>query len=615
MFKRLKLRYFFTDRALCVLLITALALLYILASWLVTQENAKLSLDSPFSHLYIRGTYSVDGGPEKELREDTRFDLSGHRNIVVTGRLSENVEKKDFVMLRITDLRIRLFRNGTQIYSFGYDRSTSPYVRSPGNVWHFFASPGIAKDDDIRLEISNVYKKVHYSSVNVLLNEMYSGSPDALYRMVFTKHGFSFVVGIFVFFLGLLELCTALLLLFLKRHKTKDLFYGAAFTISSGIWFSIQFDILPLLVPYPAFIGSLDMYGLYFMGIFFTLYISTYTTGRRRMTLMAYSIFQAVSVIFVEARQLAGRIDVYDTSFYGSNILMGALAVSLLALLCERRKRRKTFSTAVLFSVLPVAVGGCLDILFFWGNHYNANLWTRTGFLIFVSVQWGIVVWQFKRNADAAAETDSMERALIQSRVAIMLSQIQPHFLYNALAAIKALCAKDPETAREAITRFSKYLRGNMDSLSHEPLITFDRELAHMKNYLYIEELRFGDDVRVKYDITASRFLIPVLTIQPLVENAIRYGITQKEGGGTITISSAETGSGYLVKVSDDGVGFDPERVNNDDRSHVGIENTRKRLETLCGGSLSVISAVGGGTVVEIFIPKRKGQEPGVRSV
>ena len=153
MFKRLKLRYFFTDRALCVLLITALALLYILASWLVTQENAKLSLDSPFSHLYIRGTYSVDGGPEKELREDTRFDLSGHRNIVVTGRLSENVEKKDFVMLRITDLRIRLFRNGTQIYSFGYDRSTSPYVRSPGNVWHFFASPGIAKDDDIRLEI------------------------------------------------------------------------------------------------------------------------------------------------------------------------------------------------------------------------------------------------------------------------------------------------------------------------------------------------------------------------------------------------------------------------------------------------------------------------------
>lgn len=318
MFKRLKLRYFFTDRALCVLLITALALLYILASWLVTQENAKLSLDSPFSHLYIRGTYSVDGGQEKELREDTRFDLSGHRNIVVTGRLSENVEKKDFVMLRITDLRIRLFRNGTQIYSFGYDRSTSLYVRSPGNVWHFFASPGIAKDDDIRLEISNVYKKVHYSSVNVLLNEMYSGSPDALYRMVFTKHGFSFVVGIFVFFLGLLELCTALLLLFLKRHKTKDLFYGAAFTISSGIWFSIQFDILPLLVPYPAFIGSLDMYGLYFMGIFFTLYISTYTTGRRRMTLMAYSIFQAVSVIFVEARQLAGRIDVYDTSFYGS---------------------------------------------------------------------------------------------------------------------------------------------------------------------------------------------------------------------------------------------------------------------------------------------------------
>ena len=203
-----------------------------------------------------------------------------------------------------------------------------------------------------------------------------------------------------------------------------------------------------------------------------------------------------------------------------------------------------------------------------------------------------------------------------EAQIKALESQINPHFLYNTLESInwRAKASKNAEISMMAES-LGTLLRSTLSN--HESLVELDYELELVRAYITIQKIRFEDrlDFLSLVDDDLHHILMPPLTIQPLIENAIRYGITQKEGGGTITISSAETGSGYLVKVSDDGVGFDPERVNNDDRSHVGIENTRKRLETLCGGSLSVISAVGGGTVVEIFIPKRKGQEPGVRSV
>jgi len=198
----------------------------------------------------------------------------------------------------------------------------------------------------------------------------------------------------------------------------------------------------------------------------------------------------------------------------------------------------------------------------------------------------------------------SLERELTQKQISVMLSQIQPHFLYNSLNAIQELCATDPETARQAVIEFSGYLRGNLDSLAFTQPIAFERELSHVETYLALEKKRFQHKLQIKYDITVRNFTLPVLTLQPIVENAVRHGVTKRSKGGTVTISTAETKMAYTITVTDDGAGFDKGIKKGDGRTHVGIENVRSRLASMCGGALEIESTPGAGTTVIIIIPK-----------
>ena len=206
--------------------------------------------------------------------------------------------------------------------------------------------------------------------------------------------------------------------------------------------------------------------------------------------------------------------------------------------------------------------------------------------------------------AQIEAKVSRQEVELSQSRINIMLSQIQPHFLFNALTSISALCEKDPIKAQSALNNFSDFLRGNLDSLKRAAPIPFDKELKHVKIYLSLEKMRFESELNIVYDIEASGFLLPALTVQPLVENAVKYGVGKKPGGGTVTISTREQGNCYLITVSDDGVGYDPYQTQYDGRMHIGIDNVRSRLETMVGGMLTIVSQVGMGTVATIQIPK-----------
>ena len=200
------------------------------------------------------------------------------------------------------------------------------------------------------------------------------------------------------------------------------------------------------------------------------------------------------------------------------------------------------------------------------------------------------------------------ENELAQMRIDIMLSQIQPHFLYNALATISHLCKRDPIEAQKAIQDFSAFLRTNMESLKTREPVPFERELNHVINYLYLEQRRFRARLRVVYEIQVSEFFIPPLTLQPLVENAVRHGILKKEEGGVITIRSLETQEAFLVQVEDDGVGFEKSKQFPDlgEHAHLGIENVRGRLDSMVGGTLDVQSG-DQGSVVTLTIPKKQG--------
>ena len=187
-----------------------------------------------------------------------------------------------------------------------------------------------------------------------------------------------------------------------------------------------------------------------------------------------------------------------------------------------------------------------------------------------------------------------------------MVSQIRPHFMYNALSSIAILCKLNPDTAYHATVAFSDYLRGNMDSLKQSAPVPFEKELEHLKKYLYIEKLRFDDQLNIEYDIQDTNFEIPLLSVQPLVENAVKHGVGMKEDGGTVRISTRETETAHEVIIEDDGVGFDVNEQKNDGRSHIGMENTKKRLQDMCGGEVIIKSKPGEGTAAKIIIPKKE---------
>lgn len=195
------------------------------------------------------------------------------------------------------------------------------------------------------------------------------------------------------------------------------------------------------------------------------------------------------------------------------------------------------------------------------------------------------------------------EEQLLQQRISIMISQIQPHFLYNVLTSIRALCRIDAREAESALTDFTLYLRGNLDSLSNTGCIPFLQELQHTKHYVDLEKMRFGRDLTVLFNTPVTQFSLPPLTLEPIVENAVRHGVMQRLQGGTVIISTSETESDFVVTVSDDGIGFDAEQLAAGGK-HIGLWNVRERLAAVCSGHMEIESGIDKGTNVTMCIPK-----------
>ena len=198
---------------------------------------------------------------------------------------------------------------------------------------------------------------------------------------------------------------------------------------------------------------------------------------------------------------------------------------------------------------------------------------------------------------------ERQEKEIALWKTQIMLSQMQPHFLYNVLTTISGLCEMQNATeARDVVNHFADYFRTNLESLGKEKTISFEKELEHIKTYLWLEKVRFEDVLNICYQIETTDFSVPSLAVQPIVENAVKHGILPKDDAGTVTIKTYETDSDYVIIVEDDGVGFDVNEKRDD--THVGIDNVTKRLEIICNGYCDINSEIGKGTVVTIHIPK-----------
>ncbi|HWH50638.1 MAG TPA: histidine kinase [Gemmatimonadaceae bacterium] len=227
-------------------------------------------------------------------------------------------------------------------------------------------------------------------------------------------------------------------------------------------------------------------------------------------------------------------------------------------------------------------------------------------YVVIAAVSYAIRIATRLREQDARlARADALR---MRAELAALRGQLNPHFLFNTLHTLTALVRRDPDTAEHALERFGDMLRYVLDvKRSAREDVTLGDELEFLRNYLALEQLRFGDRLRVveRIDPDALDCALPSLTMQPLVENAIKYGVAPRAGGGTITIGAACAAEGVVLAldVVDDGPGARPDAL--DAASGVGLRAVRQRLDTRypAQSTFSVITAPGQGFAVHLTLP------------
>lgn len=202
---------------------------------------------------------------------------------------------------------------------------------------------------------------------------------------------------------------------------------------------------------------------------------------------------------------------------------------------------------------------------------------------------------------------------VVRTEMAFLQAQIKPHFLYNALNVIIATCAVNPDKATDLLIELSHYLRGSFDFQNRDQLVPLAKELELVESYVHLEQARFEERLVVHYDIDPDvRLYLPPLSIQPLVENAIRHGVMERAAGGMVNLGITREDEHIVIVVQDDGVGIPPERLAQvssgriEGPGGVGLQNINRRLLSLYGQGLEIQSHSGKGTLIRFRIPVEK---------
>ena len=193
-----------------------------------------------------------------------------------------------------------------------------------------------------------------------------------------------------------------------------------------------------------------------------------------------------------------------------------------------------------------------------------------------------------------------LQREIAHERASVLVLQMRPHFIYNTLMSIHSLCSLDPQMAQQITMDFTNYLRRNFNAVASDSTIPFSTELEHTRAYLAVEQARYDDMLVVDYDTPFTRFRLPPLTLQPIVENAVKHGMDLDSDPLCISIRTRYTDVGTEIIVEDNGIGFDP---SGESEPHIALKNIRQRLEMMCGGTLELTSREAGGTRVTIRVP------------
>ena len=418
-------------------------------------------------------------------------------------------------------------------------------------------------------------------------------------------------IGILLMIVSLVFLGTALFSSLIHIKNSKIIWLLGIFVLLAGIYFS--YNAYGVSFWSESVISNTTILGCSMMlyMLFLVVIIAYYLKKSRlvgNLTVIALAVANGVFFIL----PVVTKVYFYDTWIWWIGVQMVANVAIAGCLVREFFAIKTRVRWLYIWGILPL-ISFAVDVFGSWRGFWRGGVISQYVFILLLGVAAVMVLKLIPHSINATTKTKELEMErmvlnaqLAESRIATMMSQIRPHFIYNTLGSIEQLCKLDPPKAGELVHNFAKYLRGNFGELDNPKPILMSQEMEHVRHYVSIENVRFPD-MTFTFEMNSSDFNIPALTVQPIVENAIKHGLMKLQKGGTIRVVSYETEESFCVSVEDDGVGFDTSLLL-DDRKHVGLRNIRERLKVMVSGSLDIESTVGVGTKVTITIPKEAGR-------
>ena len=488
----------------------------------------------------------------------------------------------------------KVFVNGVLVCSVT-PSDAKQFTNTMGCNWLMFNLTNEEATSEVIVQIIPVYKNVINSKI-----EFVKGSAFSIFYRIFTNSLPQIILGFLAIATGFVFLIVA----FYRKVVNKEcytIFMLGLFSTFLGTWRLFDSEFIPFLLPQkPVFIYYVIVTMLTLCPIPFFNALKVQSTDLWKKIYNIFCIIVSIIAISQILLQIVYNVDVRKYLVAYHCFLGACLIVVLIGEIYHKIKGFKRIS--LIHENLPIicVVAVILDIGLYYLSEETTYLFFTISFFLFYILVTGILMIRHY-----AVLERTLKDELKQSQISILLSQIQPHFIYNTLSSIRYLCKLDAELAQKSIDDFALYLRCNMDSLQKSDLIPFEKELLFIETYVKLEQLRFGDRIKVVYDFEETNFDVPSLTLQPLVENAIKHGISLKENGGTVALKTERIDNDILISIIDDGVGFDVDKQLDDGRTHIGLTNVKHRLSYFIDSEFNVESS-SLGTTIKILLKNIK---------
>lgn len=577
----------------------------------VSLGNKQSFVASPLQQT-LTGEYSRDGNMWYPLSAEC--DLSAlDGDLLLRGHFSYDIPENARLYYYQDHIGVTIYLNGELLYidtvSEFIEHGLALEPTICGSRWNYLFSPGITTGDRVEIRLHNPHSHGNSGAYQEFLSTLYN-SPDTSFILESYLKPYNLplqITGIVLVIAALMLLGAALASELLRVPMGGTLWkYGLLSLFMGGfiILDTVGISFVSELIVFNTYARQLCMMlAVYCMG----LCVCDVLHGRPRKIAQTAMLFSGLFNCILIAVSFIGMAVIYDTGIYWvvSQVVLCPLLIGCAAVELHDRKREKH---GMLLAGILLMSAVLLDIAGVGRSIYSHGTCTKVVFSVVLVICMARAVKHVVIDHQASIRAKQLEKELEDSRIATMLSQIQPHFIYNTLSSVEQLCKEQPEVASKLVHNFALYLRGNFSELDNTLPISLTQEIEHIQHYVNIEQIRFPD-MEMRFELNSDDFLLPALSVQPLVENAIKHGLMGLKSGGTVTVSSWETDKDYCVSVVDDGVGFDTS-ILLDDREHIGIRNIRGRIEAMCGGTLTVESTPGKGTKATITIPKERSEEP-----